>query len=161
MAVDPIVVEGDDAVVAITDITAYSTGLQVQVAVRTNPNEAEEGSAQPDDPMGEMGRPSPQPDSEDDLPEELLRIDVAYPDGQVASSAQQPEPEGPVLAFESSQSTLTSWDYEFWLWPLPESGEGDLQVTLAWPARGIDVTEPLDAERIDAAAQEVTTLWSE
>jgi len=161
VAIDPILVEGEDAVVAVTGITAYSTGMQVEVAVRTDPDEAE-GTTQPDDPMGEMGRPSPQ---QDDLPEELLRIQVEYPDGEVASSADPPEsegePTGPVLDFSSSQSTVSAWDYEFWLQPLPEPDDEDLQVVFEWPAQGIDASEPLDAAQIDAAAQRVTTLWQD
>lgn len=156
---DRVVAEGGDAVVALTDLTGYSTGALLEVSVRVDPAVAEGGAAPGADPMGLIGPGG----ASDAAAEDLLRIEVTYPDGSVASTVDDPddrggEPEGPVLTRSTGQGTGTAWEYDLWLWPLPE-GDGALELALLWPEQGIETREDVDASALVSAAGESTELW--
>ncbi|OMQ16530.1 hypothetical protein A7K94_0201860 [Modestobacter sp. VKM Ac-2676] len=159
--VEPIIFEGDDAVVALTSMTVYSTGTEVDVVVHTRPDGG--GGLSVDDPMGGMGQPPPV-EAGEQPPDDLLRIGVVYPDGDTASTLDDwagfgEEPTGPVLTRTMSFGGDTSYEYELWLWPLPDAGGESLEVAVQWPARGIDERGAIDPQRLDAAADQVVRLW--
>ncbi|MCZ2839765.1 hypothetical protein [Modestobacter sp. VKM Ac-2985] len=159
--IDPVVFEGDDAVVAVTAMTVYSTGTEIDVVVRTRPG-AEEGLSG-EDPMGGMGQP-PSDETGGEPPDDLLRIGVVQPDGGSASTLDDwagadEEPTGPLLTRTMSQGSDTSFEYEMWLWPLPDAGGESLEVAVQWPERGIDEREAIDPERLESAAHDVVQLW--
>lgn len=159
--IDPVVFEGDDAVVALTAMTVYSTGAEVDIVVRTRPDGGDGLSAE--DPMGGMGQPPPA-EAGEPPPDDLLRIGVVYPGGDTASTLDDrtgsgEEPTGPLLDRTMSQGSGTSFEYEMWLWPLPDAGGESLEIAVQWPARGIDERETIDPQRLDAAADDVVQLW--
>ena len=153
-------------VIALTDCTAYSTGFEFLVAVRSR--EAADARL-----LG-FGAPAPPGAGE---AAGHLRITVRFADGTGASSGHHdpgPEvmdyylakrdgrepklPRGPVLQPTSGGGSGKRWTFHYWVWPLPPPGK----VTLAceWPARGIPWSEiELDGAAILRAGGSSTDLW--
>jgi hypothetical protein len=167
IGLQPTVVEGDDAVVALGGMTVYHDGMDLTVGIRWEPNGGAD-SEQPGGPMDAVGTDEP-PESEDDLPDDLLRVELVYPDGATASSVDHllataggSEPEEPALNPYTGVGDEHSWDQSLWTWPLPEQGDGSMQLVIDWPAQGIDEEQlelDIDAERITEAAGQVVELW--
>lgn len=164
---DPVIVEGEEAVVALTGMTVYRDGMELVVAVRWSPAEGPTQDGPPGGPMSPAGMED-RPTSEDELDDELLRVEVTYPDGSVASSvghllatAAGEEPEEPVLDPYQGSGDARSWDQQVWVHPLPAEGDGPLELTVAWPAFGIDEQQPLEVEVTDLeeASERVVVLW--
>jgi hypothetical protein len=106
------------------------------------------------------------PASEDELPDDLLRIELVHPDGAVTSSADDllaaaiEEPEGPTLQPYRGMGGETSWNQQLWAHPLPESGDQPLTFAVTWPAHGLDEQVELDeADDLDEASDRVAVLW--
>lgn len=165
---DPVLFDGQDAMVAVTGMTVYEQGADVRVSVRERPETVDE-QAVGDGPLG-IG-PGPSSDAPDPDDPEVLELVVTYPDGQTASTAAEPhgqqdlaaagEPGGPILISGMSQGTPGVWDYELWLWPLPEQGEDVLEITAEWPAEGIEGTQELDVDAITAASDRALQPWAD
>lgn len=136
--------------------------------MRIHPDEADPG-LDPSDPMSLTPR-GPSDAGADGVPDEVLRLAFRYPDGATATTLDEPggaagpeeEPEGPLLLHRSSRGSGASWDYELWLWPLPEAGGEPLEVLVEWPAEGIEESRAeLDVEPLRAAAQRGVQLWTD
>lgn len=160
---DPVLVEQEQVVVALTGMTVYSTGAQVRVAVRRHPDSGP-GQVEAGGPLGSPGRPGAGADGEPS--DELLRIAFVYPDGQVASSLDQRTDdselrEGPQLSRSLGSGTEYAFDYQMWLRPLPRQQDGGLRMQVEWPAEGIDTTRQVDLAEVDAAADRTVTLWEQ
>lgn len=113
--VERFVAEGREAVAVLTDLTAYSTGVLLDVSVRVDPASTGSDEGLGPDPLGMVGPIGSSPRASDDL----LRIEVTYPDGSVASTEDQGgpdagggEPEGPLLRQSTSQGAGSSWEYD-------------------------------------------------
>jgi hypothetical protein len=168
VAVDPVVFDGADAVVALAGVSVYREGMEVHVAVRWDPEgEGRSPQAEPGGPLGAIDLEDP-PASEEELPEELLRVELVHPDGSVASTveallARTPDqaPQEPVLETHSGMGDETSWDEQLWTYPRPEPGDATLQFDVRWPVQGIDERRDIDltVEELDAAADRVITPW--
>lgn len=120
-----------------------------------------------DDVADEPGAPN----AGEGMADDVIRLAVRYPDGETASTLEEPgvgfqpdedEPEGPLLTHRRGMGTPVSWDYDLWLWPRPEAGEEPLELIAEWPDEGIDLTgAELDVEEITAAADRAVELWPE
>lgn len=165
---DPVVFEGEDAVVALAGMSVYGEGMEVHVAVRWDPEgEGHSPQAEPGGPLGVIDIEDP-PASEEELPDELLRVELVHPDGSVASTGDallaltaEQAPQEPVLETYSGMGDETSWDEQLWTYPLPEPGDASLQFGVRWPEQGIDERSAvdLDVEDIEAARDRVITPW--
>jgi hypothetical protein len=100
----------------------------------------------------------------DRLPDELLRSGVQFADGRKATSLDRPwhdpeeEPHGPVLNESGAGGSASSYDVEYWVWPLPPAGP--LAFVSEWPVRGIaESRAEIDAGLIHEAATRAMTLW--
>ena len=163
---DPIVFLGDKAAVALTGITVYSTGIQMHATAFTHPDEASDELGPSSNPMGRGAAANADGDG---LPDDLLRVAVSYPDGETAgtmdggpSGDSSGEPDQRVLIRTASQGDQVIWNYQLWLWPRPEAGDGPLEFIAEWPDKGIELTRAeLPLDDILSAVDSVVELWPE
>jgi hypothetical protein len=154
------------AAVAITGCVAYPLGAVFDVSLRIRP-----GSLSIDERRALMhGGPfhlhGPRDGGE--LPPELLRFGVLFPDGRKGTSLDDRRaffkvdspPDGPILTPRGGGGSEHGWNMGFWLWPLPPPGL--LTFVVAWPALGIPETRvETDGAPIVAAAASAEPLWPE
>jgi hypothetical protein len=146
----------DDLAIALLGVVAYSNGIELQVVMRRR-HLAED----PDPMLFHMRRRHNQTG---ELAPEVLRFGVEYPDGRKATNLGNPfpfgeeEPAGPILMEHGGGGGGRSWNFGYWLWPLPPTGP--LRVVIEWPIAGIPLTDTeLDGAVIAAAAASVDVLW--
>jgi hypothetical protein len=174
IGLQPAVVEGDGAVVSLAGMTVYRDGVDLTLGVHWDPDgeedtpEAGGATDRPGGPMDAVGTGEP-PESEDDLPDDLLRVELVYPDGTTVSSvdhllatAEGSDPEEPALNPYTGMGDERSWDQSLWSWPLPEGGDNSMELVVDWPAQGIDeerIELDIDADDITDATEQVVDLW--
>ena len=140
----------DDVAVALVGAAVYSSGLRLDIAVRSRGA----GAWPVMDGLHGAGR-------------DKLLLGVEYPDGRTASNAgafaspwplpEVPDDE-PSLTVGSSSATDGTVDAAFYLCPVPPAGP--LTVVCAWPGRGITETRTtLDASGLVTAPAQVQQLW--
>ena len=148
----------EEVAVAVTDASAYPTGVELTLAVRVR-RESHDAAFLHVDPIH-----GPYP-RRGGLPDELLRFGVELADGRKATSVSgfpawdhEGEPEQPVLIPRGGGGGGRSWDQRFWLWPLPPPGL--LALVCEWPAHGVSLTRvEVDAGEIVDAAARAEELW--
>jgi hypothetical protein len=99
-----------------------------------------------------------------ELPDDFLRLGLAFADGQVWSNAAieafdwQARPNRPVVMSQGGGGGGGRWKMHQWMWPLPP--DGDLTFYAEWPALGIsEVSASIDATELRQRAAESETLW--
>ncbi len=176
VAVDAVLGRGPDAVVAVSVVQAYTTGLSFEVAVRLRTS-----------PRGLLRHglhalmDGGWDDEEVDLDQRLL-LGVEYADGRVATNLDmfgwpgwlggpaEAEPglagdrrdtpgDGPLLLTTSGGGGGDrTYDHVFWLSPLPPPGP--LAFVCAWSGFGIAETRTVvDGAAISAAGSRAEELW--
>lgn len=88
-----------------------------------------------------------------------LRLGVELADGSRAFAEGGPDEsgDGPTLVTRGGHGGGLSYEFGYWLWPLPPAGP--LRFACTWPDEGIEETiGELDAPIRDAAARAVE-LW--
>lgn len=157
MAVSP------NVVVAITNIVAFSTGFQVDIAVRRRKS---------------RDLPVPPPKGRPPRPAEMtLELGITFADGrattrsghgptpammdyyQAIREGREPAlPAGPLISGWSGGGGGKRWDMRWWIWPLPP--EGRLTVSCDWPEGDVPHAEvELDGGSIRRAGEESGKLW--
>ena len=99
------------------------------------------------------------------IPDEALRLGVQFADGSKATVfdgarwfAEKDGPQGPVLLQRGGGGGGKSWDFGFWVWPLPS--EGPFRFVCEWPSKGVELTSfEIEASTIRDAAARAETLW--
>lgn len=166
MLSDPVVFDGADVVVAVTDLTVYATGATLEVVVRGN-----ETAADRFDPSGptagpmELGPASSDADREADPG--VLDVEVVFPRGQTTQAVAMTDApnrgvgaQNPALVLLQSTGRELSWEYDFWLWPLPQADDGTVEIVADWPEQGLDrARAELDAAALVAAGDHPIELW--
>jgi hypothetical protein len=67
-------------------------------------------------------------------------------------------PPGPVLMQRGGSGGTRSWDFGFWVWPLPPAGR--LAFVVEWPSEDIALTRAeIDASAIRDASERAQVLW--
>lgn len=159
---DPAVLSGDDVAVALTGLTVYSRGAKLEVAVRGTAEAAARFAAR----HGPLDLSAPGSGAEGDESQGGLRLEVAYPQGRsaraltpvAAGAAGTSSPQ--LLLLQGGGGELT-WDYDLWLWPLPDPGEAPLELVADWPAAGLDrARAELDLDAVVAAGASPIGVWS-
>jgi hypothetical protein len=156
----------DKAVVALRHVTAYSTGVTLElVAAGRDLREVEAQRLFHEQHIA---------DPDEGLPEGFLRVGIEFADGRRVSNLSdrrhlwgQPdqEPEGPLLMQSgggggSAGSGRVTMNPAYWLWPLPPSGT--LHLFVEWPGLGIALSSAdLDGSAIVAAASKSQPLWND
>jgi hypothetical protein len=146
----------DDIGIAAQGGLAYPNGFAFRVSLlRRTPVDSHLG-----DPFHQWHRAR-----RGELADEALRFGVQFSDGAKATlfdghrwfGAERP-PTGPVLMQRGGSGGTRSWDFGFWVWPLPP--DGPLAFVVEWPSEGIELTRAeIDASVVRAAAERAETLW--
>jgi hypothetical protein len=163
VALELVVARSDNAAVTIDSAMAYPTGLEFTVDIRWR-----EG-------YGRVFHRGVQwysePSERGELPDELVRFGIQFPDGSKATTlgtglsapiALRPDevPEGPVLVRRGGGGSARRWSQTLWLWPLPP--EGPLDFVCEWPALGIGLSRVgIDSALIHDAVRRSQTLWDD
>jgi hypothetical protein len=137
---------------------SYPNGFSFRVALQRR--EAQEGLD--GNPFHHWHRPQ-----RGGIPEEALRLGVQFADGAKATVfdgarwfGQADGPQGPVLLQRGGGGGNKSWDFAFWVWPLPP--EGPLALVCEWPSEHVELTRAeIDAAPIREAAARAETLWTD
>ena len=149
---------------AITGVAAYSTGFELTMRVRSRTDQLPISSL-----MMRLERGAA-------LPDDLLRFGVQYADGRKGTSidlgrnlaawkeawleGREPvRPAGPIVMQRGgSGGGGRSYDWRWWIWPLPPPGA--LTLACEWPSNGITLTtHDLDAQPLLDAASRVERFW--
>jgi hypothetical protein len=128
----------ETVVVAVVGATAFTTGVQLRLAIRRRPlprASTENGEEFFDEDPFELppfGHPLHRGRPGRELPPEILRFGVQFSDGGKATTVEdmfpwehgfdeddEQAPSGPVLAQGGGGGGGGEWESEFWLWPLP------------------------------------------
>lgn len=161
----PVVFDGADVVVAVTDLTVYATGATLEVVVRGN-----EAAADRFDPTGPTAGPMEldpaSPDSDGAAPG-VLDVEVVFPQGQTARAVSMTDApnrgvgaQNPALVMLEAAGRELSWEYDFWLWPLPQADDGTVDIVADWPEQDLDrARAELDAAALVAASDHPIELW--
>jgi hypothetical protein len=152
-----------DLAVAVLGGTAYPTGFEFKLVVRSRGNRDELGDFDPLELHHRFVRRRHGGGRE--IPPELLRFGIEFSDGSKATNLQElwggdppREPPSPVLMPGGGGGGVGNWETEFWVWPLPP--EGPLAFVCEWPAREIPLTRvELDAALVRDAAAQAEVLW--
>jgi hypothetical protein len=160
-----------DAVVVLTEMRAYPTGVELAVGVRLHPDARRGGRGSPDTllDMDDAGGYA----DEAEWQAERLVWELELADGRRVTSVDADPfrellergqgrgdrlPDPPVLVRRNGVGHADRAERSYWLWPLPPPGR--LRVACRWPARGIERTvSVLDADLVRAAAARARPLW--
>lgn len=139
---------------------AYPHGFEFTFGLRTRRSREQRA----EDPM--MGWHAARRGQFDDS---MLRFGIAFADGRKATIFDgRPwwgDPDNPpapeiVLMQRGGGGGGTSWNVDFWAWPLPP--EGEVEFVAEWPSEGIKLTRlSIDSQVIRDAAARAVTLWPE
>jgi len=154
-----VLVRRDDLAVALVDLVAYSSGVGGRVSVRRKGPHDGPPFMHPMHQMGGRGL-----GAGNELPPELLRFGVEYSDGRRATTLERPHRPGEepdiVLLRRGGGGGNGSYEFGFWLWPLPPVGP--ITFAAEWPASGVELTKAdVDAAPILEAAPRSEKLWED
>jgi hypothetical protein len=170
----------DDVVVAIVGASAYSSGIELRIAIRRRPrpwrdlDNEDMGAFFGGDPFETpFGRPHLRMNRGRELPPALLRFGVQFSDGRKATTVgdmfpwdygldedRGEEPPGPVLMQGGGGGGNGEWESGFWLWPMPPPGP--VAFVVEWPAQQVELArQEVDAALFLDAAAKSEVLWSE
>ena len=158
-----VVARSDDAVVLIAGLSAFPDGLELTLKSYLRKGVRRSRGHRFDHPMMWHGLR----DSNEPVPEGFLRFGIAWPDGGRATNLDglgPPWPDATVpthgLEAHGGGGSDREWKQEYWLWPLPETGE--LSIVVEWPAFGIEETATkVDSALIIEAAVRARAVWPE
>jgi hypothetical protein len=146
----------DDVAIAAQAGLAYPNGFAFRILLlRRKPLDAHRG-----DPFHLWHRAR-----SGDVVDEALRFGVQFSDGAKATLFDahrwlgvDDKPAGPVLMQRGGSGGIRSWDFGFWVWPLPP--DGPLAFVVEWPSEGVALTRAeIDAGIVRAASEQAEVLW--
>ncbi len=157
--------------IALVGATAYTTGVELRIAVRWRRHVADDSEGLYDDPFEDpfgLAMMHRRPTGE--LSPEILRFGIQFSDGRKATTVggfpwadgddAAEEPTGPVLMQGAAGGGDGEWDGDYWLWPLPPPGP--LTFVVEWPSAQIELTKhEVDAALILQASALSEKLWPE
>ncbi len=149
-----------DAAVAVTHMTAFTTGVAFNLAVRLRvaPDDLHRGG------LYELISPYGPPGMDVD-PERRLLFGVEYADGRTATNLgnggwppKQQDDQEPTLMPNGGRGGEFSVDNGFWLSPVPP--DGPFTFVCSWPVFGIGETKHvIEHADLATASTRSTTLW--
>lgn len=166
MLSEPVVFDGADVVVAVTDLRVYATGATLEVVIRGN--EAAADRFEPGGPAaGPMDLDVASSGSDRGTRPGVLEVEVVFPQGQTARATSMRDgpnrgvgSQNPALVMLGAAGRQLSWEYDFWLWPLPQADDGTVEIVADWPEQDLDRARvELDAAALVAAGNHPIELW--
>ncbi|GAA0979341.1 hypothetical protein ENKNEFLB_02630 [Nocardioides aquaticus] len=158
--VELIIGRSDQAVMMLTGLRAFPTGVAMTLLVRTR------ARMRRFDLNDEVFDGPYRHDQDDDWRRNRLKWGFEFADGRRATSVDawpgsidpQDTPAHPVLSGGGGGGGPSAVDRNYWLWPLPPAGA--LKVVCQWPQLGIGpTTSQIDANSIHAAATRAQPIW--
>ncbi|MDO9409805.1 hypothetical protein [Patulibacter sp.] len=160
VAVERVLARTDEVAVAVPSVEVYPEGLRFEIVAFARP-QAEHRPDSGLDPMLFHHRHVPGA-----VPDEVLRIGVAFADGRRATNLEtergpgDPPASGIVLRGAGGGGNEGRYAQELWVWPVPD--EGPLTIVCEWPAHGIPVTRlDVDGDVLRDAARRAQVVFSE
>ena len=149
----PFVAHGPGIAVAVTQVRAYSTGLEISVEVRFNAQDT------PAEALVELNRLMR--DVRDPGPERLhlalRRTDGAGAQNNRPEGPHQPVPAASPMLIQDASSRGPAWRLAYWARLRPDSGAA---LSVQWPAQGVQIaTVDLAAADVTQAAARIQRLW--
>jgi hypothetical protein len=154
VAVDAVLLQNEDMVVALTHLDVFSNGFRINLVLLLDPHRAQELQARaPRGPM--MLTP---------------RIGVRFADGRVGGRSamrgrldmpkdEQGLPTEPFVGFSGGGGGTGGWHFGAWVYPLPP--EGPLEIFVALPGPDTDeIRTVVDGSAVRAAAERARVIWS-
>jgi hypothetical protein len=148
----------DKVAVCVTRLAAYPTGFEFDIVTM---------SADEQDDLDPLlfDRHHVRRGGTDEIPPELLRFGVQFPDGSKATNTggfyhDRTPPPGPIMTPGGGGGGGGSWHQTQWVWPLPPPGT--LTLVCEWPAMGIPITyRELEAQLVLDAAARAQVIFSD
>lgn len=154
-----VLAQTEKVAVCVTRMAAYPTGFEFEI-VTMNADDQDEL-----DPLMFHHQHRLRSGATDEIPPELLRFGVQFPDDSRATNTggfhyERTPPQGPVMRACGGGGGGGSWHQTQWVWPLP--APGTLTVVCEWPAMDIPVTSTgVDAQLILDAAARAQVIFSD
>jgi hypothetical protein len=153
LAVDAVLGEEENAVVAIPFLDVYPNGFRINVQILLNPRHADEIRAMAHRPR--MG---------------MVRVGVRFADGRVGGQGfgrargdlvkdEEGVPTEPFVGFAGGGGGPGGWRFGAWVFPLPPDGPLEIFVALPPPAN-TEYSTVVDGSVVRAAAQRAKVIWS-
>lgn len=149
-----VVAKTDDVAILISGMYAYPDGVEIKVDTFTRGVGAEwfRGGFYP---------------GTGDVPDDFLRVGVAYSDGRKATNLEFPwnrkkSKEAPTCGIEDhgGGGSDQHQEHSYWCWPLPTDGQ--FKIVFEWPGFHIAVTEiTLDGAEIRQAGESSQPVWAD
>ncbi len=159
-ALERILVQTEKVAVCVTALAAYPLGFEFDLI--TMSTDDHDGF----DPLMFHQRHRMRGGASDDIPPEMLRFGVQFPDGSKATNTggglhdHREPPTGPVMQPGGGGGGGGSWRQTQWVWPLPPPGT--LTLVCEWLAMGIPLTRSeFDAQLIIDAAARAQVIFSD
>jgi hypothetical protein len=136
LALECMLARTDRAVVWVSHLGVYPTGFGFEVVVH----------APEDDDLDPFDFGHVRMRARSEMPAELLRLGVQFPDGSKATNTggRGPEPgkpPSPVMHAGNGGGGGGHWRQEQWVWPLPPADAAEPTLLVCeWPAAGIPLT---------------------
>jgi hypothetical protein len=156
VALELVLAQTEKVAVCVTRLSAYPTGFEFEIVTMSADDQADL------DPL--MFHHQHLLHTEE-LPPELLRFGVQFPDGSRATNTagfyhERTPPQGPVMHAGGGGGGSGSWRQSQWIWPLP--ARGTVTLVCEWPAMDIPVSRTdLDAQLILDAAARAQVIFSD
>ncbi len=158
--IELVLARSDEAAVVLRQVVAYPTGFDFTIEAFLHRSVPRRRRV----PFGPR-RHHQNPD--EDVPDDFLRVGLAWPDGGRATNVdrwgrQWPSPDEtePMHGLEEGAGGGSDREYHwaYSAWPIPADGE--LQFVVEWPAFGIEETATaLDGTVVRDAAQRARPVW--
>jgi hypothetical protein len=154
LAVDALLSQTEDAVVAIPHLDVFPNGFRVNVTILMNPTRAQDIQARIH--RGPMG---------------MVRIGVRFADGRFGGRGgvgrgtgdlpkdEQGVPTQPYVGFGGGGGGTGGWRFGAWVFPLPPAGPLEIFVALPPPAAG-ELSTVVDGSAVRAAAERARVIWT-
>lgn len=159
VALELVLAQTEKVAVCVTRLGAYPTGFEFEILTMSADDDDQL------DPLMFHHHHRMHRGATDDIPPELLRFGIEFPDGSRATNTggfhhDRNPPKGPIMQSGGGGGGGGGWQQTQWVWPLPPPGT--LSVVCEWPAMGIPLTRTeVDAQLILNAATRAQVIFSD
>ena len=154
VAVDAVLEQNEDIVVALTHLDVFPNGFRINIAVLLDPRRLQELQARA--PRGPMML--------------MPRIGVRFADGRVGGRSAMPGrldvpkdeqglPTQPVVRYGGGGGGTGGWRFGAWVYPLPPDGPLEIFVALPGPDTH-ETSTVVEGSAVGAAAEQARVIWS-